>query len=799
MSKSNSEYVSPYSVGKRQTIYIDANDPRVRGFKASITASRLGSEIVIVNDPTISISGEASYIKFAGPSANLRVPDTFDPTNSDFIQPSTISNLSAAWSGQTLVISFDFDFSDDANKYVQGFMYRLTPTGKSVSAYERSTILNKSDPEQTINFTSTTNQFLFGRFESSFSSLEILAFDSFGNLGTAATLTSIPAYSSSLPAPTITVTAINQGYTVDWLEITEEYSGISVEEIESNANTAPTTGYTGIYLGDKTVKPATVIVSNANPRWVRARFTEGVGEYSPFSTAYKVTPESPVVVDLTAPDAPVWSGSGNSAGIDSTGTLGFNGFLNLSWTAVNDSTLRGYRIRYRPATSPASNYAYVDSPGTGTTYRLNGLAVGTTYEVGIASYDEFNNTSSSYTALSPNLTVSGTPFIGTNITTTGYFGASAGGETGEFRFGYGVETGKRGLRFDQNNYWYIDSSASASFRLGGPSSNYLQWNGGTFTIDGDITARSGSFAGNVRIISGGSVYSGTLNQIGNAITGAGFILNNDGLTFNSSNTNSITTINGETGLLTTSSAVIGGWNVSTVTNPNSLFKTSGTAPNINTIKLDSADFSVSVSGAGYTTGFGVADANNIVIWSGALRNTQANFYVTSNGEMTAKSATLVSGPEGSGQTPMKFGKNANGAGLDGIYINSANYWYNTAEFSLGGGRISGTHDTLTIDLGAGLNASTTKFFLTNLPATDDDSWAGDPTITIRDDNRIVRGRRFIFNSNISGNTSPTNPSSGGTTDNGNNNWFDPTTRVGEYLVGTTQRPVKAGDILMIQE
>lgn len=782
-----SKYNSPFSVGKRQTVHIDAKDPRVRGWKAGITAARLGAEMKIVDASSITQAGTFSYLKGSTKNSAGQVQN-FDPTSTDeAVKPSDISNISAVWSGKTLVITFDFDFSNEQNKYVQGFMYRLTPTGKLVSAYERTTIISKPGPEQTINFTSTTNQFLFGEFEGSFSSLEILAFDSFGNLGNTATLTSIPQYLSSLPAPTITVTAINQGYTVDWLEITEEYSGISIEEIESNANTAPTVGYSGIYLGDKTVKPATVIVSNANPRWVRARFTEDIGEYSSFSTAYKVTPESPVVVDLTAPDAPVWSGSGNNAGIDSTGTLGFNGFLNLSWTAVNDSTLRGYRIRYRPATNPASNYAYVDSPGTGTTYRLNGLAVGTTYEVGIASYDEFNNTSSSYTALSPNLTVSGTPFIGTNITTTGYFGASAGGETGEFRFGYGVETGKRGLRFDQNNYWYIDSSASASFRLGGPSSNYLQWNGGTFTIDGDITARSGSFAGNVRIISGGSVYSGTLNQIGNAITGAGFILNNDGLTFNSSNTNSITTINGETGLLTTSSAVIGGWNVSTVTNPNSLFKTSGTAPNINTIKLDSEDFSVSVSGAGYTTGFGVADANNIVIWSGALRNTQANFYVTSNGEMTAKSATLISGPEGSGQTPMKIGKNANGAGLDGIYINSVNYWYNNANFSLGGGRIFGTHDTLTIDLGATslLDASSSKFFLNNLPISDDDGYAGDPTITLRSDNRIVRGRRLIYSDEIA--------------DAGRTTTIDPTTKEGTIQINGTNRTVKVGDFLFIDE
>lgn len=263
--------------------------------------------------------------------------------------------------------------------------------------------------------------------------------------------------------------------------------------------------------------------------YVKLRAVSKLGAVSDFSDERMASPVAPFVVDTTAPSAPTTGTL--TAGIDNSSgaTIGFNAFIDITWNAVSDSTLRGYRIRFRKNGS-SDPYSYVDSPGTGTSYRLNGLAIGTTYEVAVASYDELNNTSSSYTSIGT-ATATGTPFIGKNVTTVGYFGASATGETGEFRFGYGVETGKRGLRFDANNYWYIDSLAAASFRLGGPSSNYLQWNGSTFTIDGNITARGGSFSGNVAMTtSGASIYNGTLDGSG-ALTTSGFILNNTGLQF----------------------------------------------------------------------------------------------------------------------------------------------------------------------------------------------------------------------------------------------------------------------------
>jgi len=278
--------------------------------------------------------------------------------------------------------------------------------------------------------------------------------------------------------------------------------------------------------------------------YVKLRAASKTGGVSVFSTERLVAAVAPLVASVTGPSAP--SSGSLTAGIDNSAgaTIGFNAFIDVSWSAVNDSTLRGYRIRFRE-NGTSNPYSYVDSPGTGTAFRITGLSIGTTYELAVTSYSQLNDTSpatpaapSGYTPLGTAV-ASGTPFIGKNVTTVGYFGASATGETGTFKFGYGVDTGKRGLVFNDHNYWYIDANQAASLKVGGATTNYIQWNGSSFVIDGDLRAKKGSFSGNVSMGSGASIYSGSLS--GNAVTptgdtggslnGTGYILNDTGLQF----------------------------------------------------------------------------------------------------------------------------------------------------------------------------------------------------------------------------------------------------------------------------
>ena len=366
--------------------------------------------------------------------------------------------------------------------------------------------------------------------------------------------------------------------------------------------------YGGSYVkaGDsfKSAGTKVIAVGTGTTYYVKLKAVSKSGVESNFSTERSATTVAQIVVDTVGPSAP--STGTVTAGIDnSTGaTIGFNAFLDISWSAVSDSTLRGYRIRFRKSGS-SDPYSYVDSPGTGTTFRLNGLAIGTTYEVAIASYDELNNTSSSYTSIGT-ATATGTPFIGKNVTTEGYFGASATGDTGTFKFGYGVETGKRGLVFNTNNYWYIDSSSSALFKLGGDTNNYIQWDGAAFTVAGNIIARGGSFSGNILMSSSNASLYNISNGYSIASNGTlpagstGFALNATGLQFKVAGSEKITldASNGNAtfnGTMTASSAVLNGSLTTTGTvdsfTGNTLTISGGSISADKVIKLDSLNAS----------------------------------------------------------------------------------------------------------------------------------------------------------------------------------------------------------------
>lgn len=582
---------------------------------------------------TLSIPVEPGTYKIKGRAVSK---GSLESTYSDEITvtakltaPASVSTLNSAWSGSDFTITFTHDPSAEANKWLSYYLVTLT-SGSDTKTFN---LLPVTGTSQKFSISLAGNRAAFGVPKTSFSG-SVSTVDIYGNIGTPITFGS-SSYVNSLSAPIISATEIQQGYSISYTTPTSAtYDHIEIEEVESNAGTAPSTGYSVIFSG--VANPAPIIRPNQNKRWVRARFADNIGSFSAYSTAIAVTPLSPVTVDNVPPASPssgtVTAGVDNSAGA----TVGFNAYLNISWTAVSDSTLRGYRIRFRE-NGTSGPYSYVDSPGTGTTFRLNGLSIGTTYEVAVASYDEYNNTSSAYTSIGT-ATATGTPFIGKNVTTVGYFGASATGDTGTFKFGYGVQDSggtKRGLVFNPNNYWYIDSAQSALFKLGGDTDNYISWDGATFIVQGDLRAKKGNFSGNVEIQSGGSLYSGSLTQAG-ALSGAGFILNNSGLTFNSSSVTGITTINGTTGLLTTKSANIGGWDVDS----SSIKRTSSSG----TITLSSTNAQIIASSTSYQAGIATPDTNSasdIVFWAGGARNTSANFYVRADGTVVMGSATIT--------------------------------------------------------------------------------------------------------------------------------------------------------------
>ncbi len=657
----------------------------------------------------VSVDGAESFFSAAQFETPKLIPNTL-PTD-----------LSAEWVGSNFKLNWTHNPAEEFFSY-----YRITLTSTSGNTSKVVEIVPTSGVSaQSYVLSLSQNKAMFGLVQRNISAT-IKTVNIYGNEGSPVSFP-LSAYVSSLPAATITASPISNGYSVSYtIPTNANFSKIEIQEVESSASTAPTTGFADIFSGS--TNPAVVIVPNTNKRWVRARFMDDTEAFGAYGAAVQVEPTSPVVVDNAGPDnvASVTA----SSGIDTSGYLGFNAYADISWPAVTGGGIRGYRIRF--SNDNNTTFSYVDSPGSGTTYRLGGLAIGATYKIAVATYDEYNNTSTSYVA-GPDVLVTGTPAVtnyitggpfqfgvgvGAPITTTQFAVTNNGsgsysvngtqsatltlsrGSTYTFNinapghpfyiqtsgngynalnvFSSGVSlisgtrdsgvitfqvpqnapdtlyyqcqfhasmygqinivnsnTGNKGLYFDNSNYWYLNASDSARLKVGGSNSNYLYWDGATFAIDGNITARQGTFSGNVSIASGGSLYSGTITSQG-ALSGAGYILNNLGLTFNSATTNGITTINASNGLFTTASANIGGWNV----NSSSVNKTS----NQGTITLDSSTAQIRASSANYTAGIAAPDLNNeadIVIWAGGPRSTASNFYVTASGTVVMKSAIIT--------------------------------------------------------------------------------------------------------------------------------------------------------------
>jgi len=529
----------------------------------------------------------------------------------DSTPPSAASGITAVWSGNNILITATV--SADAKK----FIIRLT-NGTDEGFFTK--FPSASGTSQSILITEQEMYVTFGQYFTSFTGLFVSA-DSFDNRDSGTAFTVATKTNPLLNVvPSFTLTAITNGYTATWTLPT----GASYAKVYESGTTWGSGDPSESDLVFSGASPAIIKKTVYTQRFVKIRFLTDDGFTSSWSAQQTVTPIDAIAADVNAPNAPATISA--TAGTDSTGTVGFNGFVNISWGAVSDATLRGYRIRFRPykASAPFENYSHVDSPGTGTTYRLAGLALGTTYEVGIASYDEFNNTSSAYTALSPNIQVAGAPFIGTNVSTTGYFEAGVSGtDTGTFKFGYGVDTGKRGLVLNTSNYWYIDSAQSALFKIGGSTSNYVSWNGTKLSVDGDLGVAGGTtIGGNIAMgASGASIYQGTLNGSGN-LTGDGFLLNSGGLVIKKGAIQ--LRLDTSDGGIYAEYGQIAGWV-------------------IDSSKLERGSYGGTAGTGTYT---GISSSGTYAIWAGSdvsAGNSSANFSVTPAGAVIAKNITITGG------------------------------------------------------------------------------------------------------------------------------------------------------------
>lgn len=327
-----SQYKSSKSVAKNPTISITVDDPRLRWDKISTTKSRIGAEIDIIGlDGKSLINGGKSLTSASGLSSTIATDkssapgDTVTPAMNGYpsvvypgqgpvvISPTDPTNVTASWSGEDLVVQFDWDYSNELNVTVSQFILELVADGVTKRTPLNAFPANKTQTAQTITLTKALNSQTFGIFRTQITSICVLIADPLSNISNTICAAIVPTYVLDLPTPTITVASIIGGYSVAYTTPTQSsFNAIEIVEYESDATTEPTgVQYSRTYLG--TINPSNVIVHNLNPRWVKARFTSDSGLTTSFSSAVKVTPTTPINVDNTPPNevtqvSAAWSG-----------------------------------------------------------------------------------------------------------------------------------------------------------------------------------------------------------------------------------------------------------------------------------------------------------------------------------------------------------------------------------------------------------------------------------------------------------------------------------------------------------
>ena len=282
-------------------------------------------------------------------------------TGVDAKKPGAPTNFVAAWAGQDLILTFNFDttFSSDTidNTHIQFFVFTyklLDGTFRSFKMAPSGTL------SQNYGLTFEQNKANFGRPQTAFDQIIVVAEDIYGNQGPAAILEDPPSYTIPLPVPTISVTNSNNGYSVNFTNYPNiitypSFSKVLVEEFVSSSNIDPgDVAYTTVYEG--LLNPAVVITPTTAQRWVRARYMDSFGAYTSPSTAYKANPVNPVAsnLDLQPPNdvqvgTVAWVGNNIEISYSLPATDSGERFviaLTTNYAPYDDPALTGFFYKY---------------------------------------------------------------------------------------------------------------------------------------------------------------------------------------------------------------------------------------------------------------------------------------------------------------------------------------------------------------------------------------------------------------------------------------------------------------------
>ena len=300
--------------------------------------------------------------------------------------PVAVTSVTPSWSGTNFNVAFTHDPTATANEYLKEYI--VTLVGSNFT--KTFSLVPSPGTSQQFSLSLEANRAAFGVSQTSFSG-NIKTLDIYGNYGTAVPFNAT-SYASALSAPTITVTETVNGYKVSYTAQTSpDFKGISIEEVVSNSNTDPGTGYTGVATG--TENPITV-ASGVGKRWVRARLYDTLGAFSGYSNSVSVTPIDIVAAAVDA-EAPGAIQSATAVALpdasDTGGTIGLITLTIVNSTSACPSDFNGYIVKILRSSDSKEWTQSFNSKTYLTTLPVNlGITVGQSYTLSVATTDGRN-------------------------------------------------------------------------------------------------------------------------------------------------------------------------------------------------------------------------------------------------------------------------------------------------------------------------------------------------------------------------------------------------------------------------
>lgn len=220
---------------------------------------------------------------------------------------------------------------------------------------------------------------------------QVRSVDQVGNVSAWSSQKSATNAAPSAPG-TIGVTALYDSIKVTWSTVTDDDLASYKLQVSTNGTT-----WSDIYNGTDTmfIHNTTLFTTDHTFR-VYAVDKFGTVSSSP-TTSGTVRPKSAFAIDTTPPSAP--STFTATGGFDTTNQ---QSYFDLSWSAVSDSDLDVYIIRYG---TDNSHWQYITVPRENTSFRLN-VDPSKSYYLGVTARDLSGNLQTTYTTPTPNPTSS---------------------------------------------------------------------------------------------------------------------------------------------------------------------------------------------------------------------------------------------------------------------------------------------------------------------------------------------------------------------------------------------------------